>query len=146
MRIHKLIPFLALLIVLALTTIVTIKHGPIAVEPGTASAQEAKGEPGVSTSPATETNAETKCDLYLDAAEVERRAKAEQSKGYSDSPGRVPISFKDVALPLAGGIDHAVAGVATRNSGNGVIRLRGVPPGAHADVSRVAFDDLALAI
>jgi hypothetical protein len=138
MRIHKLISLLALLIVLALTTIATIKHGPIAVEPGTASAQEAveekanaKAEPGTSSSPATETREERECDLYLDAAEVERRAKAEQGDSRQiTSPGRVPVSFKDVAVPLEGGIDYAAAGVATRNSGNGVIRLRGIPPGA----------------
>ena len=33
-------------------------------------------------------------------------------------------------LHLPGGIDHAAAGVATRHSGYGVIRLRGVPIGA----------------
>jgi len=140
MRIHKLIPLLALLIVLALTTIPTIKNSFIAVEPGLASAHAAakdkakvKAYPGTSALPATETKEERQCDLYLDAAEVERRAKEEQSGSVSlekTSPSRVPISFKDVAVPLVGGIDHAVAGVATRNSGSGVIRLRGVPPGA----------------
>lgn len=140
MRIHKLIPLLALLIVLTLTTIPTIKNRFIAVEPGTASAQAAakdkakvKAQPGTTTAAAAATNENRACDLYLDAAEVERRAKEAQSQIASQkltAPSRVPISFEEVALPLAGGIDHAVAGVGTRNSGRGVIRLRGVPPGA----------------
>ncbi|HEX7335243.1 MAG TPA: hypothetical protein VF290_27325 [Pyrinomonadaceae bacterium] len=140
MRIHKLIPLLALLIVLPLTTISTFKNRFVAVEPGTASAQPAakdktnvKAQPGTTALPAAETKVEQQCDLYLDAAEVERRAKEEQSGSVSlasTSPSRVPISFEDVAVPLVGGIDHAVAGVGTRNSGKGVIRLRGVPPGA----------------
>ena len=140
MRIHKLIPLLALLIVVPLTTISTIKNRFIAVEPGTASAQPAakdkatvKTQPGTTAVPAAATSEQRQCDLYLDAAEVERRAKEEQSGSVSlktISPSRVPISFEEVALPLVGGIDHAVAGVGTRNSGKGVIRLRGVPPGA----------------
>jgi len=53
MRIHKLIPLLALLVVLPLTTIPTIKHSLIAVEQGTISAQAAaekkvKAQPGTS--------------------------------------------------------------------------------------------------
>ena len=132
MRIHKLIPILALLIVPVLTTIPIIKHSRIAVEPVTASAQEKpKKERGFSTFQSTETKEERACDLYLDAAEVERRAKEEKSGSEKiTSSSRIPISFEDVALPLAGGIDHVVAGVGTRNSGSGVIRLRGVPPGA----------------
>jgi len=145
MRIHRLIPLLMLLIVLAIATMTTIKHSPIAVDSGTTIAQEAdegdvQDEPreadGVSTFTPTETKEERDCDLYLDAAEVERRAKEEQAGDQSDesreiaSASRVPLSFKHVALPLAGGIDHAVAGVATRNSGSGVIRLRGVPTGS----------------
>ena len=138
MRIHKLIPLLALLIVLTLTTIPTIKHSLIAVEQSAISAQAAaekkvKAQPGTTAAPATVTTEQRACDLYLDAAEVERRAKEAQGQIASPkpvAPSRVPISFENVALPLAGGIDHAVAGVATRNSGSGVIRLRGVPQGA----------------
>ena len=93
MRIHRLIPLLIVLIVLALTTIATFKHIPIAVESSTAVAQEdgeVKEEPmeaeGFSTYPATETTEETACDLYLDAAEVERRALEEQAAdGQRDS-------------------------------------------------------------
>jgi hypothetical protein len=127
-----------LLIVVALTTMTTVKHSPIAVESGTAIAQEAdegqiEEEPteaeGATSFPLIETKEERDYDLYLDAAEVERRAAEEQSGGGAiDSASRVPVSFRHLALPLPpGGIDHAVAGVATRNSGNGVIRLRGVP-------------------
>lgn len=133
MRIHKLIPLLALLIVLALTSIPTIKHS-LAVEPGTATAQaaaEREAKAGINALPVTAITQASNCDLYLDKAEVERRAKEEQSgTAKITSSGRVPVSFKELAVPLAGGIDHAVAGVATRNSGQGVIRLRGVPPGA----------------
>lgn len=144
MRIHRLIPILVVLIVLALTTMTTSERSPIAVESGTATAQQEategeadEAEPteadGVSSFPITETKEERDYDLYLDAAEIERRAKEEQSGGDSEratSPSRVPLSFNHVALPISGGLDHAVAGVATRNSGNGVIRLRGVPPGS----------------
>ena len=83
--------------------------------------------------PLIETKEERDCDLYLDAAEIERRAKEEQSEDQTESRetasvSRVPVSFKHIALPMApGGADHAVAGVATRNSGSGVIRLRGIP-------------------
>ena len=136
MRIHRLIPILVVLIVLALTIMITLTYSPIAVESGTAVAQEAgedeaKEEPteaeGVSTFPQTETKEERDYDLYLDAAEVERLAAEEESGGRASTSLRgLPLSFKDVALG-PGGLDHAVAGVSTRNSGNGVIRLRGVP-------------------
>ncbi len=43
------------------------------------------------------------------------------------TPGLCPI-----AVPLPGGLDHVANGVATRNTGYGTIRLRGVPPGAVA--------------
>jgi len=144
MRIRRLIPILVVLIVLALTIMTASKQSPIAVESGTATAQkdvavDAEPEPepepteadGVSTFPATETKEERDYDLYLDKAEVERLAAEEQrGDGTITSTSRVPLSFKHLALPLGGGLDYAVAGVATRNSGNGVIRLRGVPPGS----------------
>jgi len=96
------------------------------------SAQIADGSQsdGLSTIVANETTAQTDVDLYLDADEVEKRAAAEQAGDDSATKGPVPVSFKHVALPLPGGVDHAVAGVATRNSGTGVIRLRGIPPGS----------------
>lgn len=76
----------------------------------------------------TETTIEKDVDLFLDADEVERLALDEQRGNPPAS--KLPVSFKAVPIPLPGGIDHAVAGVGTRNSGQGVIRLRGVPPGA----------------
>ena len=151
MRIHRLIPLLLVLIVLALTTMTTITHSPIAVESGTAVAQdagedEAKEEPteaeGVSTFPLTETKEERDYDLYLDAAEVERLAAEEQSGGRASTSVRgLPISFKHVALG-PGGIDHAVAGVSTRNSGNGVIRLRGVPPNSQVVLALLVWGEI----
>jgi hypothetical protein len=49
----------------------------------------------------------------------------------------------DVTLPVQGGIDHAVAGVATRNSGGGVIRLRGVPPGSQLLSAVLVWGEIA---
>ena len=152
MRIHRLIPLLMVLIVLALTTMTTITQSPIAVESGTAVAQAVDGEDeeepteaeGVSTFPLTETKEERDYDLYLDAAEVERRAAEEQSGGEAITSVRgVPVSFKHVALPLPGGLDYAVAGVSTRNSGDGVIRLRGVPPGAIRIAAWLVWGEIA---
>jgi hypothetical protein len=152
MRIHRLIPILVVLTVLALTT-TTIKHSPIAVESGTAVAQKAvdgetEEEPteaeGVSTFPQTETKEERDYDLYLDAAEVERRAAEEQSGDRASTSIRgVPLSFKHVALPVVGGLDHAVAGVSTRNSGHGVIRLRGVPIGSQLILALLVWGEIA---
>lgn len=151
MRIHRLIPILVVLIVLALTTMITITQSPIAVDSGTATAQAVDGEDkeepmeaeGVSTFPLTETNEERDFDLYLDAAEVERLAAEEQSGGRETTSLKgVPLSFRHVALPLAGGLDHAVAGVSTRNSGNGVIRLRGVPPGSQLVLALLVWGEI----
>ena len=137
MRIHRLIPTVVVLFILAAATMTTFQHPLVGVESGTASAQQAiSAEPvqadGLSSIAGSETKEDIDTDLYLDADEVEKRAAAEQS-GDSDasiSPSRIPASFKHVPIPLPGGIDHAVAGVGTRNSGQGVIRLRGVPPGS----------------
>ena len=140
MRIHRLIPVLVVLVLLALTTMTSIQHKLIGIDAVTVSAQKTiapNAEPvpidtqndGMSSIVAADTSAQTDTDLYLDADEVEKRAAAEQA-GDSPVPGPIPVSFKAVPIPLPGGIDHVVAGVATRNSGNGVIRLRGVPPGS----------------
>ena len=135
MRIHRLIPTVVVLFILAAATLTTVQPSLIGVESGTASAQQAiSAEPaesdGLSSVQGAETKEDTELDLYLDADEVEKRAAAEQSGDTAISPSRVPVSFKHVPIPLPGGIDHAVAGVGTRNSGQGVIRLRGVPPGS----------------
>ena len=139
MRIHRLIPIVVVLFLLAVTTMTSIQHELTGVDSGTASAQktiEADAEPiqtqsdGLSSVVAAETTAQTDVDLFLDADEVEKRAAEEQSSDSAIASGPVPVSFKHVPIPLPGGIDHVVAGVATRNSGQGVIRLRGVPPGS----------------
>ncbi len=135
MRIHRLIPIIAVLAVLAITTMSTIQHRLIGAGSGTVAAQKAieaeiiptQGD-GISSVVAAETTESKEVDLYLDADEVERQALAEQ--GGSPPTNKLALSFKAVPIPLPGGIDHAVAGVATRNSGQGVIRVRGVPPGS----------------
>ena len=134
MRIHRLISILAVLLILAAATM-TLQRKIVGVETGTVSAQQTDPvqQEGFSSVPAAETSDKTDADLYLDADEVEKRAAEEQASDSATDAAlasRVPVSFKQVALPLRGGIDHAVAGVATRNSGQGVIRLRGIPPGS----------------
>ena len=133
MRIHRLIPIIVVLFILAATTM-TVQNNLIGVESGTTSAQQAEPLPvqtnGVSSVVASDTTAQVNTDLYLDADEVEKLAAQEQSDSSFTPNSRIPVSFKHVPIPLPGGIDHAVAGVATRNSGQGVIRLRGVPPGS----------------
>ena len=141
MRIHRLISIIAVLGLLALAATMTAIQSPLGVVSDTVSAQKAINadavdqtadtqSDGLSTIVASETTAQTDEDLYLDADEVEKRAAAEQAGDSSSTTGPVPVSFKHVAIPIQGGIDHVVAGVATRNSGTGVIRLRGVPPGS----------------
>ena len=131
MRIHRLIPIVVVLFILAATTMTTVQQRLIGVESSTASAQQVSQNDGLSSVVAADTTEKQDTDLYLDADEVERRAAEEQAADTAITPtGRVPVSFKHVPIPLPGGIDHAVAGVATRNSGQGVIRLRGVPPGS----------------
>ena len=135
MRIHRLIPLVVVLFILAATTMTTVQHRLVGVESSTASAQQSLPveADGFSSVAGSETKEDVNTDLYLDADEVEKRAAAEQSSDSEDaavSSSRVPVSFKHVPIPLPGGIDHAIAGVGTRNSGQGVIRLRGVPPGS----------------
>lgn len=138
MRKHRLISILGVLVVLALTTMSTVENRFMRLGSDTVSAQKAIAATqlaatqadGLTSIPDQETKAQTDVDLFLDAEEVERRAVAEQNSDTDTSTSRVPVSFKHVALPLNGGVDHAVAGVATRNSGQGVIRLRGIPPGS----------------
>ena len=139
MRIQRLISIVVVLLVLALTTLSTINPDPIGVgsEPVSAHQVETQDDDtdsqadGLSKVAAGETSAQTDVDLFLDAAEVEKRAVAEQNGDTETvATSKIPVSFKHVPLPLPGGIDHVVAGVGTRNSGGGVIRLRGVPPGS----------------
>lgn len=135
MRIHRLLPIILSLATIAVTTL-------SAIQPRAAGAQQnqsAAAVPiddtpipidgdGITSVVPAETTIDKDADLYLDADEVERQA-AEEQRG-SPNTSKVPVSFKAVPIPLPGGIDHAVAGVGTRNSGQGVIRLRGIPAGA----------------
>jgi hypothetical protein len=142
MRIHRLISIFVVLGLLALAATLTSVKNPLGVISDTVSAQKPNSDTitiaeladsqsdGLSTIVASDTSAQTDTDLYLDADEVEKRAAAEQAGDDSLTKGRVPVSFRHVAIPIQGGIDHVVAGVGTRNSGNGTIRLRGVPPGS----------------
>src|SRR5688572_1673045 len=152
MRIYRLLPMVVVLIILAVTTMTPIQRGLIGIESGAVSAQktaeadtELTQEDGLSSIVAAETTVQTDVDLYLDADEVEKRAAAEQSDSAATSPSAIPVSFKHVPIPLPGGIDHAVAGVATRNSGTGVIRLRGIPPGSTLLSAVLVWGEIAAA-
>lgn len=157
MRIRRLIPIIVVLFILAAATMTTVQRRLVGVETGTALAQKATtanttadstDADGMSSTPAADTASESETDLYLDADEVEKRAAAEQSGDTTatTSPSRIPTSFKAVPIPLPGGIDHAVAGVGTRNSGQGVIRLRGVPPGSTLVQAWVIWGEIDTAV
>jgi hypothetical protein len=150
MRIHKLTPIIVSLVVLAVITAILVRYRTVEAQqdraaraPITTKAalQQTEGG-GFNPSPAPETKIDTDTDLYLDADEVERRAREEQTTGAA-AASPIPVSFKDVTLPVQGGIDHAVAGVATRNSGQGVIRLRGVPPGSQLLSAVLVWGEIA---
>lgn len=135
MRIHRLILIVVVLLILALATMTTIKQTSNTVsaqrtEVVTQPIADADANDGTSSTVAADTTDKVDTDLYLDADEVEKIAAQEQADSSFTVNSRVPVSFRHVAIPIQGGIDHAVAGVATRNSGQGVIRLRGVPPGS----------------
>ena len=157
MRIHRLISILVVLGLLALATTMTSIKLPLGVVSDTVSAQKVitpnsdtvavqdTQSDGLSTIVASDTAVQTDTDLYLDADEVEKRAAAEQAGDDSLTKGRVPVSFKNVAIPIQGGIDHVVAGVGTRNSGNGTIRLRGVPAGSTLLSAVLVWGEIATA-
>ena len=154
MRISRLIPIVVVLFILAAATMTTtLQHRLFGMRSGTASAQKViapDAEPapapsqsdGTSSVVAADTTVQQDTDLYLDADEVERIAAQEQADSTFTPSGRVPYSFKHVPIPIPGGIDHAVAGVATRNSGQGVIRLRGVPPGSTLLTAFLIFGEI----
>jgi len=155
MRIHRLIPVVVVLLLLALTTMTSIQQKLVGVDTNTVSAQKAisgetqtaveiKQEDGVSSVVASDTSSQTDVELFLDADEVERRA-VEERDSDTVATGPLPVSFKHVPIPLPGGIDHVVAGVGTRNSGNGVIRLRGVPPGSTLLSAVLVWGEIAAA-
>jgi hypothetical protein len=160
MRIHRLLPIFVVLVLLAGTTMTSIQHKLVGIESVTVSAQKvdpnaqaeqiATQSDGMSSIVANETSAQTDVDLFLDADEVERRAAEEKLLSDAEAAARaarekVPVSFKHVPIPLPGGIDHAVAGVGTRNSGNGVIRLRGIPPGSTLLSAVLVWGEIAAA-
>jgi hypothetical protein len=154
MRIQRLIPIIVVLLLLTLTTMTSIQHKLTGVDSTTASAQQSgdddqlptKQQDGISTVVANDTTAQTDIDLFLDADEVEKRALQEQAGDTSVvDTAKVPVSFKHVPVPLPGGIDHVVAGVATRNTGGGVIRLRGVPPGSTLLSAVLVWGEIAAA-
>jgi hypothetical protein len=154
MRIHKLTPIIVSLVVLGVITAALVRYRSVeaqqdraAKSPITAKAslQQTEGG-GFSTVPGPETTRESNTDLFLDADEVEKRAQAEQAdttKAAAAATSPIPVSFKHVVLPVRGGIDHAVAGVSTRNSGEGVIRLRGVPPGSQLLSALLVWGEIA---
>src|SRR6202008_3844431 len=73
--------------------------------------------------PESTSRSDPDAELYLDADEVEKRAVAERSDPtLAPESSRIPLSFRHLAVPLPGGVDHVVAGVGTRNTGGGVIR------------------------
>ncbi|HKR14273.1 MAG TPA: hypothetical protein VJT15_19565 [Pyrinomonadaceae bacterium] len=154
MRIKRLIAVTVVLLLLTLTTMTSIQQKLTGVDSTTVSAQQddpiiAKQEGGLSsvTAPETESRADPDAELYLDADEVEKRALAEQSGDTSArGPSRIPLSFRHLAVPLPGGVDHVVAGVGTRNTGGGVIRLRGVPPGASLVGALLVWGEIAAAV
>lgn len=153
MRIHKLIPIVVSLVVMAVITLAVIRfrsveaqqdraaRAPISAK---AALQQTEGG-GFSTVPGPATKTESNTDLFLDADEVEKRAREEQASDTTSAAATnpIPVSFKHVTLPVRGGIDHAVAGVATRNSGEGVIRLRGVPPGSQLLSALLVWGEIA---
>lgn len=155
MRMKRLIPVIVVVLLLALTTMTSIQQELTGVDSVTVSAQkttnddlaETRQQDGLSPVVAAETAAQTDVDLYLDADEVEKRAVEEQSGDtrFVDA-SKVPISFKHIKVPLPGGVDHVVAGVATRNTGGGVIRLRGVPPGAALVGAVLVWGEIAAAV
>jgi hypothetical protein len=154
MRIHKLTPIIVSLVVLGVITAALVRYRSVDAQDRAAKApiiakaalQQTQGG-GFNPVPAPETTSESDTDLFLDADEVEKRAVAEQASDTTTTAAVVanpiPVSFKHVALPVRGGLDHAVAGVATRNSGEGVIRLRGVPPGSQLLSALLVWGEIA---
>jgi hypothetical protein len=160
MRIHKLTPTILSLVVLGVITATLVRYRSVDAQQGRAAPTAIatitpiatiNPEPqtqggGVNLVPGPETTSDSDIDLVLDADEVEKRALEEQASDTTTTAAAlspIPVSFKHVALPLRGGIDHAVAGVGTRNSGEGVIRLRGVPPGSQLLSALLVWGEIA---
>ena len=78
MRIHRLIPVVVVLCILAATTMTTIQHRLIGVKSVSAQQSPVQSD-GTSSVVAQDTTDKVDTDLYLDADEVERRAAEEQA-------------------------------------------------------------------
>jgi hypothetical protein len=159
MRIHKLTPTIVSLVVLGVITAALVRYRSVDAQQNRAAQAIATITPiatvtpsqtpggGVNPVPGPETTRDYDVDLFLDADEVEKRALEEQASDTTTTAALaanpIPVSFKHVALPVRGGIDHAVAGVATRNSGDGVIRLRGVPPNSQLLSALLVWGEIA---
>jgi len=155
MRIHRLVPLVVSLAVLAVITVTVIRFSSVGAQDKAAVVQ-LPAEPLPSTAgggfnptpSASPTTAQKGTELYFDANEVESRAQIEQAETADTTASaltatQLPVSFKNVPIPIPGGIDHAVAGVGTRNSGQGVIRLRGVPPGSRLLSALLVWGEIA---
>jgi hypothetical protein len=93
---------------------------------------QAKQDPISSAQDGTTTlraSAEAKAEIarseVLDKASIEANPVAPDDRIDAEPIHPIPI-------PLPGGLNHVAAGTSTRNRGSGVIRLRGVCPGARA--------------
>ena len=150
MRIHRLIPIIVVLLILAVTTMTSVQNNLVGMDSGTTSAQktidaDAVQSDGTSSVVASDTSAQAEEEVFLDAAEVEKRAAEEQTDSAPPTTSKLPLSFKHVPIPLPGGIDYAVAGISTRNSGNGVLSLKGVPPGSTLLSAVLVWGEIAAA-
>ena len=92
MRIHRLIPIVVVLFILAATTMTTVQHRLIGVE-SVAAQQSPVQSDGTSSVVAQDTSDKVDTDLYLDADEVERRAAEEQASDSVVSAERPHSSF-----------------------------------------------------
>ena len=159
MRNHKLTPTIVSLVVLGVITVALVRYRSVDAQQNRGAQAIATITPiatvtpsqtpggGVNPVPGPETTRDSDVDLFLNADEVEKKALEEQASDTTTTAALaanpIPVSFKHVALPVRGGIDHAVAGVATRNSGDGVIRLRGVPPNSQLLSALLVWGEIA---
>ncbi len=151
MRLNRLTPIIVSIAILAVITLTVIQLRSVGAQQNKAAKapvttiavqQTAEGD-GMSSVAEADTTHQSDADLYLDADEVERLAQEEADQTAAAVANKISLSFKHVPIPLPGGIDHAVAGVATRNSGQGVIRLRGVPPGSTLLFALLVWGEIA---
>jgi hypothetical protein len=160
MRLPKLTLIIVSIVSLAVITLTVIQFRSVGAQQEKAQVVIVPEEPppggggqgggGIAPAPAAETTNQSNTDMYLDADVIEAQAVAEQTQTETASStatliNQTAISFKNVPIPLPGGIDHAVAGVGTRNSGQGVMRLRGVPPGSTLMFALLVWGEISTA-